>query len=608
MVVKGLTDVKAIAASQVNSLALLSNGTVMDWGDNRDLQLGNGTANHSDVPVAVKGLSGVVAIAAGEFFNLALLSNGEVEAWGDDSLGQLGDGQSGSSGPVMVQGLSGVTQISAGDAFGLALLKAGTVEAWGDNSFDELGNPAAQGFSATPVAVQGIAHVQAIAGGGLSALALLSGGTVDSWGDDAVGQLGNGTTNDAAEPQPVSDLTSVTAIANGASHAIALGTGAGLSGGAPATTPWSTDLTPDPGAGSPEAVVDDSFIGVSAASADDAWAVGEGGSFPSTPTSAHWDGTAWTAVAMPQPAGGSTIVNGVDDVAPGNAWAVGTTTSSATDVERTVIEHWNGKSWTIVPSPNPDIGAAGNDALQAVASTSASDIWAVGQDFENINGGMIFLLLEHFNGTTWTAVASPASTGFDFANAVTAISPTNAWAVGSNANQTTLAAHWNGKRWTIVPTPSPMDGASPTNTLTGVSAAGAKDVWASGYEANVDDQNFRKPYLLHWNGSTWTLVPAPNAGTEGSLLSGIVALAPTDIWAVGQTQQDDGAIHSLTDQFNGHTWSTIPSPDPGQNGPTVDNSLASVASPGGQLVWAVGAQSTLGTCCERTFALRNPSG
>lgn len=91
----------------------------------------------------------------------------------------------------------------------------------------------------------------------------------------------------------------------------------------------------------------------------------------------------------------------------------------------------------------------------------------------------------------------------------------------------------------------------PQNFLTGVTATGLGDVWASGYEGNVNQQNFSLPYVLHWNGTAWSLTGTPNAGTEGSLLAGVIALSPTDVWVAGQTGESDGALPTFTEHFNG---------------------------------------------------------
>jgi len=226
--VSGLSGVTAIAAGGEHSLALLSNGTVMAWGNNESGQLGTGNFNQSDVPVAVKGLSGVAAISAGSDYSLALLKTGTVMAWGEDEVGQLGDGAvKTTDAPVAVKGLSGVAAISAGGDHSVALLKTGAVMAWGDDEAGQLGEQIAEEgepqFSDVPVAVHGLSGVSAVAAGGFFSLALLKGGTVMAWGADAHGQLGNGAAAaDFEEPVAVSGLGGVTAISAGEQHGVAL--------------------------------------------------------------------------------------------------------------------------------------------------------------------------------------------------------------------------------------------------------------------------------------------------------------------------------------------------------------------------------------------------
>jgi len=223
--VSGLSGVTAISAGDDHSLVLLSNATVMAWGDNIDGQLGNGTETNSDVPVAVSGLSGVTAISAGSFHSLALLSNGTVMAWGGNELGQLGDGTTGGhiDVPVAVKGLTGVTAVSADGYHSLALLGNGTVMAWGDNEKGELGNGTTGGYSDVPVAVSGLGGVTAVSAGGYHSLALLGNGTAMAWGANEFGELGNGTeTFDSDVPVAVSGLSGVTAVAGGGAHSLAL--------------------------------------------------------------------------------------------------------------------------------------------------------------------------------------------------------------------------------------------------------------------------------------------------------------------------------------------------------------------------------------------------
>ncbi len=116
-------------------------------------------------------------------------------------------------------------------------------------------------------------------------------------------------------------------------------------------------------------------------------------------------------------------------------------------------------SWRVQPSPNPGKAHAGG--LSGVASTSASNAWAVGDRF----GGVVRTLIEHWNGKEWTVQASPnASPGAQLLQSVAATSITNAWAVGyyGNSSKKTLIEHWNGKAWKIQPSPNPGDRITPT--------------------------------------------------------------------------------------------------------------------------------------------------
>src|ERR1700759_3459808 len=108
-------------------------------------------------------------------------------AWGENESGQLGTGGSGNNSPVAVKKLTGATAIAAGAQFSLALLSNGTVQAWGDNGRGELGNVNVEEGSRTPVAVPGLTGVTAIAAGAHHALALLGGGSGIAWGEDADG-------------------------------------------------------------------------------------------------------------------------------------------------------------------------------------------------------------------------------------------------------------------------------------------------------------------------------------------------------------------------------------------------------------------------------------
>jgi alpha-tubulin suppressor-like RCC1 family protein len=141
-------------------------------------------------------------------------------AWGANNLGQLGDGTNvDRHTPVQVQNLSGVTAVAGGYGHALALRTDGTVWAWGQNRDGQLGNGSTVD-SNTPVQVQNLSGVTAIAGGGW--IALKSDGTVWTWGSNFLGQLGDGTTVDRHTPVQVQNLSGVIAIAASFFHGLAV--------------------------------------------------------------------------------------------------------------------------------------------------------------------------------------------------------------------------------------------------------------------------------------------------------------------------------------------------------------------------------------------------
>jgi hypothetical protein len=403
-----------------------------------------------------------------------------------------------------------------------------------------------------------------------------------------------------------------------AAAVITAGSAAALAGPADAAAGsiWTVQPTVNPAARA-AAPTDSTFASVSASGPGEAWAVG---TFLNTkgldqPLLEHRNATAWTRVSVPVPAGQQATLSGVDDLGPADAWAVGTSFSGGIEANpggQTLIEHWNGTRWSIVPSPNPATAPGDTDLLTSITGTGPNDLWAAGWD-NNSATDSISLLFEHWNGTTWTAAASPTPLrSTQFANGITAVSPDNVWAVGSDetGNSKTLAAHWNGKAWSIVPTPGITNAGDVQNLLTGVSSDAAGDVWASGYAHNVHNQNsLHEPFVLHWTGTAWVLVKVPTLGTEGSLLNGIQVLSPTDAWAAGQTQESNGAILSLTEQFNGKTWTVVPSPDPGEDSLKLkDNALASIATAGGSNLFAVGSRTMKGQSVNRTLAIATNQG
>jgi len=227
--VTGLTSgVTAISTGGEHTCALLTTGGIKCWGRNQYQQLGNGVSGFSVSPVDVTVTSGVTAISTGLYHTCAVLTTGGIKCWGWNAYGQLGDGANDSNTPINVTGLtSGVTAISTGGLDTCALLTTGGVKCWGYNDYyGQLGN----GTITTPVDVTGLTSgVTAISTGGSHTCALLTTGGIKCWGNNFSGQLGNGTTTASNTPINVTGLTSgVTAISTGWDHTCALLTTGGI--------------------------------------------------------------------------------------------------------------------------------------------------------------------------------------------------------------------------------------------------------------------------------------------------------------------------------------------------------------------------------------------
>jgi alpha-tubulin suppressor-like RCC1 family protein len=205
----------AISAGGAHTCALLSGGSIECWGYGRWGQLGNGTTSSSPIPVQVSGITSATAISAGSDHTCALLADHSVECFGFNRAGQLGDGtMTDSSTPVPVSAVTNATAIVADDDHTCALLGDSTVECWGYNQEGQLGDGVtnhgyqAYGFDASPspVHVSGITSATAIGAGYYHACAVLTSTTVECWGDNNDGELGDGTTTSSSTPVSVVGL------------------------------------------------------------------------------------------------------------------------------------------------------------------------------------------------------------------------------------------------------------------------------------------------------------------------------------------------------------------------------------------------------------------
>ena len=233
----------SIAVGSSHSVALCSDGTMAAWGNNTYGQLGDGTNNNSNVPVAVLASGAallnktVVAIAAGFNHSMALCSDGTVAAWGFNSSGQLGNSNNTSSNvPVAVTKTGAllnktVVAVAAGYNHSLARCADGSVFTWGSNAYGQLGNTTTSN-SNVPMNITAFGELNGrtvvfLVGGSDHSIGLCSDGSLVSWGRNNYGQLGKGDLINSSLPVVVdaSDVISgkvITAIATGGWHTLAL--------------------------------------------------------------------------------------------------------------------------------------------------------------------------------------------------------------------------------------------------------------------------------------------------------------------------------------------------------------------------------------------------
>jgi hypothetical protein len=219
--------------------------------------------------------------------------------------------------------------------------------------------------------------------------------------------------------------------------------------------------------------------------------------------------------------------------------------------------------WNAVASPD----ATGNrNVIAGMSAVGLNDIWAVGTYVNN--GGVYQTLAMHWDGTVWSLIPSPSvGGGNNLLTSVTAIAPADVWALGywrpgdSTTYAQPLTEHWNGNSWSVVGAP---EVANSSTELFAVNADSSADVWGVGISLNypVDITGPRgRAFAIHWTGSSWSIVPTANLvapiagpGVDVSELNGVKVLAPNDAWAVGDGQDYTGNTPASVDMAFIEHW------------------------------------------------------
>ncbi|MFG2887967.1 hypothetical protein [Streptomyces sp. NPDC048248] len=281
------------------------------------------------------------------------------------------------------------------------------------------------------------------------------------------------------------------------------------------------------------------------------------------PAAAAHTGT-WQRTQVPLEKGDLTAVSALSDT---QAWAVGYQLKSATSLDAVALR-WDGTAWT-QESTLPK-----NSFPQALAVRSAEDIWVVGS------------ATEHWDGKSWTTRAldrDPA--GRVVPDAVATAPGGQAWAVGramarSVKDGVPAIQLWDGKAWKRQTLPDVGAGE-----LNGVAVVAPDDVWAVGAVYGDDEKPPQTSLLLHWNGTAWKRIAAPDPADAAHWLSGITPLGADDIWAVGGSAVGSSerpyAVH-----WDGTKWAATTTPD------VADGRLRSVGRSADGTIRAVGGKGS----------------
>ncbi len=318
---------------------------------------------------------------------------------------------------------------------------------------------------------------------------------------------------------------------------------------------------------------------ISASSPSDVWAVGA--------SVIHFDGTEWAGFSVPDMSGtGTSLLDGVADLSPDNVWAVGYIDFQVVDsYPAGIIEHFDGTSWTVFPSPQfppPD-----QAFLRSIVAISPTNIWAGGSLFADPD----FLpLLEHFDGTSWRQVKPPVTDCGIWS--MSADAPDDVWAAGGTLGGGTCTLHYDGSTWKSIPSPN---GGPGYNTLFGVVALAPNNVWAAGWYSERRNEEIPALTLIeHWDGTSWRIVTSPNVGPLGKVsnqLRGMVAVSANDLWAFGDTDViSDSVGRTLVLHWDGTSWEIVPSPNVKLNSLLNDILNGGTVIPNSSL-WIVGSDN-----------------
>ena len=300
--------------------------------------------------------------------------------------------------------------------------------------------------------------------------------------------------------------------------------------------------------------------------------VATGSGNPTGTLTEHWNGSSWSVTPSPTPSGPGVvgaILSSVSCASASSCMAVGYATDVNGNNLTDVVEQWNGSSWTIVPGAST--GQA-FDQLLSVQCSSTSSCWAVGNagPASQMSGFLPIFpgavgdqgLIEHWNGSAWSIVPSvtePAPSG-GYLSGLECVGDTDCWASGATTDPVSgtasglLMEHWDGSSWTDASATVP--GSTSPGLLAGISCLSAVQCWAVGSTGSFNNGGSgAQPHSVveYWNGSSWSVQPSPTV-TALSFLNSVSCVSSVGCLADGSTLtnpngNDDPGLRAFVEQL-----------------------------------------------------------
>jgi hypothetical protein len=337
---------------------------------------------------------------------------------------------------------------------------------------------------------------------------------------------------------------------------------------------WSVVPSPDVNVGS------FALNGVACTSDDNCWAAGydQDGNETNYALIEQYNGTSWEVATAPTIS--NSVLNGITCADADDCWAVGNAWNPAVSAPQTLIEYYDGTGWTVSASAN---SADSYNSLSGVACSSAAECWAVGSHAQSY-GSYDQTLVEGYNGTSWTVVSSAdPGTYHNFLYGVACVEEGTACsAVGeynSGFGPEALAESLSDGAWTVTPSSSP----GTSSTLSSVTCAAATSCVAAG---SYDNGGQEQALVEQFSGTSWQQEASAEPGVDPSLY-GINCVASGSCWAVGDDIENtsENNYDTLTEGLVGGNWLSVASPNPSA---TLRNTLNAVACPSTEECFAVG--------------------